>query len=161
MRLKNCLALLLILAAIGLVVCALPASAVTPPADLQKNVKPGTGGYTVTFVKKDSLTNNPLAFGTLSSYVIYQGEYKWHSKLVNYYTTSVAFNLYWGNTANSLRLRIYSPDGYLFGPYYDWSDGSMNGNIYVVLSRAGGVAQGYWYAEVYGDRVSGAQSYSI
>ncbi len=159
MRLIKGLAVLLLVVAISLTVCALPAAAVTPPADLQKNVKPGTGGYIVTFVKKDK---DPMTFNAMASYgLIRQGEYKWHTQLVNYYTTSLPIDLYWGNTANSLRLRIYTPDGYLLGPYYDWSDGATNGNIYLVISRPGGVAQGTWYYEVYGDRVSGSQSYSI
>ena len=82
-------------------------------------------------------------------------------KPVNYYTTSLPFDLYWGNPSNSLRLIIFTPDGYVLGPFYDSSDGSTNGEVYINICRDNGVAQGNWYTEVYGYSVSGLQSYWI
>jgi hypothetical protein len=117
----------------------------------------GHGGYSVTFLKSQPDTIRPMiVYGSIS-----QGQTQWQSKLVNYYTTSLPFDLYWGNPSNSLRLRIFTPDGYVLGPFYDASDGTYNGEIYLAVTRSGGVAQGTWYTEVYGDRVSGSQSYSI
>ena len=66
----------------------------------------------------------------------------WYGENINYYTESVQTYLYWGNPGNSLRLRIVSPEGYQFGPYYDFSDGNYNGLICVTISRSGGVTQG-------------------
>jgi hypothetical protein len=154
MRFKYCVATLLLVAAIGVVVLTSPAAAAK--ADDSVSVA-GPGGYVVTFVKQNPFLIQPMTvYGTIS-----QGQYQWQSKLVNYYTESLPFNLYWGNPSNSLRLRIITPDGYVLGPFYDSSDGAMNGNINLVVNRPGGVAQGYWYTEVYGERVSGSQSYSI
>jgi hypothetical protein len=154
MRFKYCVALLLFVAVIGVVVLAVPAAAANP-AD--SAVKAGNGGYVVTFVKSQPGTMQPMTlYNTIS-----QGQYQWQSKLINYYTTSVNFNLYWGYPPNSLRLRIITPDGYVLGPYYDSSDGVTNGAVNINVNRAGGVAQGTWITEVYGYSVSGSQSYSI
>ena len=75
----------------------------------------------VTFVKSEpGMVRAMSVYGSIS-----QGQYQWQSKLVNYYTESLPFNLYWGNPSNSLRLRIFTPDGYVLGPYYDGSDGAL------------------------------------
>jgi hypothetical protein len=146
--------MLLLLAVVGVVVLATPAAAISA-GDSASTA--GPGGYIVTFVKTRPGTIHPMtAYNTIS-----QGQYQWQSKLINYYTTSVPFDLYWGNPSNSLRLRIFTPDGYVLGPYYDSSDGSYNGEINIYINRDGGVAQGYWYTEVYGYSVSGSQSYRI
>ena len=145
--------MLLFLAVIGVVVLAMPATAAKTG---DSTTVSAPGGYQVTFVKTLPGGIQPMIMNSIS-----QGQYQWAGKLVNYYTESVQFDLYWGNPTNSLRLRIFTPDGYVLGPYYDASDGAINGNIYAIVSRSGGVAQGTWYSEVYGDRVSGSQSYSI
>jgi hypothetical protein len=92
---------------------------------------------------------------------ITQGRTNWHTKSVSSFITSLNVDLNWGNPSNSLRLKIYSPDGYTFGPYYDNFDGSNNGRINFYINNANGIAQGTWYYEVYGDRVSGTQTYSL
>jgi hypothetical protein len=154
MRFKYCVALLLFIAVLGVVVLAMPAVAVSSGDSVSKA---GPGGYVVTFVKNPPVTMHLMAaYNTIS-----QGQYQWQCKNVNSYTTSVPFDLYWGNPSNSLRLRIFTPDGYTLGPYYDSSDGSTNGRVYVNINRDGGVAQGNWNTEVYGYSVSGSQSYSI
>jgi hypothetical protein len=153
MRFKYCVAMLLFVAVIGVVVLAMPAVAVKTG---DSTTLAGPGGYSVTLMKNPSSIRPLAVYGT-----IHQSEYQYQSKLINYYTTSQPFDLYWGNPSNSLRLRIITPDGYVLGPFYDASDGFINGDIYLVVSRSGGIAQGTWYTEVYGDRVSGAQSYSI
>ncbi len=154
MRFKYCVVVLLFAAVIGLIALASPATAAKGDDSVSVT---GPGGYVVTFVKQ-----NPLIIRPMTVYdTIGQGEYKWQSKNVNYYTEALPFNLYWGVPSNSLRLRIFTPDGAVLGPYYDDSDGAHNGNICVTITRSGGVAQGTWYTEVYGDAVSGSQSYSI
>jgi len=92
---------------------------------------------------------------------ITQGRTNWHTKSVSSFITSLNVDLNWGNPSNSLRLKIYSPDGYTFGPYYDNFDGSYNGRINFYINNANGIAKGTWYYEVYGDRVSGTQTYSL
>ena len=150
MRFKATIIMLLIVVIVGVVVCALPATAAS-------GSKADNGGYTVKIVQQDPNVIRPMTvYGSIS-----QGQYQWQSRLVNYYTTYVNFYLYWGNPSNSLRLRIFTPDGYTLGPFYDSYDGSYNGAISVQVYRSGGVAQGTWYTEVYGDRVTGSQSYSI
>jgi hypothetical protein len=144
--------MLLLLAVIGVVVLASPAAAAKTG---DSAAKAGNGGYVVAFVK-----SQPGIHPMISS-TIHQGEYQWPYKTINYYTTTVNFDLYWGNPTNSLRLRIFTPDGYVLGPFYDSSDGTINGAIDIDVSRSGGVAQGTWTEEVYGYSVSGAQGYYI
>lgn len=92
---------------------------------------------------------------------ITQGETNWHTKTVSSYITTLNVDLNWGNSANSLRLRLYSPDGAVFGPYYDIDDGVIDGRINIDIYNPNGIARGTWYAEVYGYQVTGTQSYSI
>jgi len=154
MRFKYCVAILLLVAVLGVVVLASPAAA----AKTEDSVSvAGPGGYVITFVKSQPGLIRPMAVYN----TIQQGQYQWQSKNVNYYIERLPFDLYWGNPTNSLRLRIFTPDGYVLGPFYDSSDGSTNGEINIYITRSGGVAQGTWYTEVYGDRVSGSQSYYI
>ena len=70
-------------------------------------------------------------------------------------------DLNWGNSASSLRLRILTPDGYTLGPFYDISDGIIDGRINVYIGRDGGVAQGTYQSEVYGERVIGTEDYTF
>ncbi|MDD5187598.1 MAG: peptidase domain-containing protein [Methanoregula sp.] len=92
---------------------------------------------------------------------ITQGETNWHTKTVSSFITTLNVDLNWGNPSNSLRLRIYSPDGYTFGPYYDNFDGVNDGRINLNIIYGNGIAQGTWNYEVYGDSVTGTQAYSI
>jgi hypothetical protein len=113
------------------------------------------GGYSVVPVHYTGM--NPLVV----SGTIVQGMTTWHTKAVSSSITSLNVNLYWGNPSNSLRLRVYSPDGYVFGPYYDSFDGTNDGRINFYINNPNGVARGTWNYEVYGDRVTGTQTYSI
>ncbi len=92
---------------------------------------------------------------------ITQGQTNWHTKDVTTFITTLNVDLNWGNPSNSLRLRIYSPDGYVFGPYFDNADGVINGRINLDLRNPNGIAKGTWRYEVYGYSVVGTQSYSI
>ena len=161
MRYKYWLAALLLAAVLGVVFLSAPATAAS--GDDSVSVA-GPGGYVVTFYKtssKAAITSGLITPMAMESSSIVQGQYKWHYRDVNYYTTSLNFGLYWGNPSNSLRLRVFTPDGYVLGPFYDMYDGSLNGATGVTVTRSGGVAQGTWVSEAYGYSVSGTQSYSI
>jgi hypothetical protein len=166
MRFKFCVATLFLVAAIGVVVLTSPAMA----AEAGDSVSvAGPGGYVITYQKLPTKTlsaeSSIASIGVVSmlaeANTITQGQYKWHYRDVYYYTTSLNFYLYWGNPSNSLRLRIFTPDQCVLGPFYDPFDGTYNGAVGVTVSRDGGVAQGTWIMEVYGDRVSGTQSYTM
>ena len=115
------------------------------------------GGYTITPVM-DSIKTPGLrtVYDTIS-----QGETNWHSEDVIGFYTALHVDLNWGNPSNSLRLKIYTPDGYTLGPYYDNVDGSIDGRINIYVRNSNGIAQGTWYYEVYGYSVTGTQSYTI
>lgn len=92
---------------------------------------------------------------------ITQGQTNWHSQVISSGTTLLNVNLNWGNTANSLRLRVYTADGGIYGPYYDNADGLTDGRINIGIYDPNGLAPGTWYFEVYGDSVTGTQGYYI
>jgi hypothetical protein len=69
-------------------------------------------------------------------------------------------DLFWQDDRNLLKLTIVTPEG-LIGPYYDESDGIVNGRIYLQISRAGGITPGDWYAIVEGERVKGTQQFMM
>lgn len=92
---------------------------------------------------------------------ITQDATKWQTKAVSSYITSMNVDLNWGNPANSLQLRIYSPTGEIYGPYYDNYDGVNNGRINLNVINNAGVPKGTWRYEIYGYRVSGVQAYTI
>ncbi len=124
--------------------------------------KPGNGGYTVTFGSQGSNVAADSVMQPMSlNNNIMQGQTQWAQKTLSGYTTTTGADLYWGNPSNSLRLRIYTPDGYVLGPYYDNCDGRLNGDIPVQISKSGGLPQGTYYYEIYGDKVSGSQYYTF
>jgi len=108
----------------------------------------------------NSTAFSPMSVQMISSSVT-QGMMNRHAKEVSSYITSLNVDLNWGNSANSLRLKIYSPDGSTFGPYYDSFDGVTDGRINLNVINHAGVPQGTWYYEVYGERVTGRQAYTI
>jgi hypothetical protein len=116
-----------------------------------------TGGYTV---EPANGTGGDVGIQSVYS-TITQGQTNWHTKDVTTFITTLNVDLNWGNPGNSLRLTIYSPDGYVFGPYFDNADGVVNGRINLNIRNPNGIAKGTWYYEVYGYSVVGAQSYSI
>ena len=116
------------------------------------------GGYIVKPVENASI--NSMSIQSIYP-TITQGMTNWHTKTVSSYITSLNVDLNWGNSGNSLRLKIYSPDGYTFGPYYDSFDSVNDGRINLNIINNNGIAQGTWYYEVYGNSVTGTQAYSI
>ncbi|WP_157202223.1 hypothetical protein [Methanoplanus limicola] len=116
-------------------------------------------GYTVSWIEDKEITDN---YQTRTVYeTIVQGETDWLSKTVNSYTTQLHIDLNWGDSSDSLRLKIYSPDGHTFGYYYDNSDGSNDGRIQFNINNPDGIARGTWRYEVYGYDVSGTEDYTI
>jgi len=121
----------------------------------EQNTSVSNGGYTVVPVHSSGM-HPMIATGT-----IVQGMTNWHIKTVSSTITSLNVDLYWGNPSNSLRLKVYSPEGYVFGPYYDSFDGVMDGQINFYINNPGGITRGNWNYEVYGDHVTGTQTYSL
>jgi hypothetical protein len=95
----------------------------------------------------------------LSSAIILQGQTHWYSTYVPAGKTSFFADLYWGEPSNSLTLTIIAPDA-TFGPYYDSTDGWVDGRINLRISKSGGIASGTWGSGIYGHSVTGAQSYT-
>lgn len=112
-------------------------------------------------------TNSLEASGAVSPMSVYatirQGQTNWHSKYVGPGCHNFYVDLNWGNSANSLRLRIYCPDGSVKGPYFDSYDGRIDGRICVNIYAIGGgyLPVGTYYAEVYGYSVYGVEDYTI
>ncbi len=116
-----------------------------------------TGGY---IVKPGNSTDGEPPIDSVYA-TITQGKTNWHTKEVTTFITTLNVDLNWGNSGNSLRLTIYSPDGYVFGPYFDNADGVINGRINLNINNPNGIARGTWYYEVYGYSVSGTEDYYI
>ncbi|MFZ3383122.1 MAG: peptidase domain-containing protein [Candidatus Methanoperedens sp.] len=97
-----------------------------------------TGGYTV-----EPANGTDGDIGIQSVYAtITQGQTNWHTKDVTTFITTLNVDLNWGNPSNSLRLTIYSPDGYVLGPYFDNADGVINGRINLNIRNPNGIAKG-------------------
>ncbi|MFA6363866.1 peptidase domain-containing protein [Methanoregula sp.] len=141
---------LLVMVVLLLCTSSVVVSAKELPASLSVN-----GGYTIVPAHGTGII--PLTVYNS----ITQGKTNWESKTVSSYITTLNVNLNWGNPSNSLQLTIYSPDGYVFGPYYDSSDGATDGRINLNIQNSNGIAEGTWYYKVYGYQVSGTQTYSI
>lgn len=92
---------------------------------------------------------------------IVQGQDTYHSVDVSSAITSMNIDLKWNDTANALRLMIYTPDGHILGPYTDASDGTTDGRININVSNKDGLATGEWYLKVTGSDVTGADDYYV
>jgi len=116
-----------------------------------------TGGYTVTPAKDvDGDAGIRWVYDTIT-----QGETNWHSKIVSTNINMLNVDLNWGDTTDSLRLRIYTPDGYVLGPYFDNADDAVDGRINLDIYNPDGIAKGKWRYEVYGHSVVGTEDYYI
>jgi hypothetical protein len=104
--------------------------------------------------------NLPSIMSPMTAGAITTGETDWYSTVVSPGTASLTTDLNWGSPSDSLTLTILAPDATL-GPYYDISDGTLNGRITLVVSQAGGLTPGTWWFRVYGDRVAGSRGYNI
>jgi len=97
----------------------------------------------------------PLVTSTIT-----QGQVVAYSRVVSPGTSSMITDLNWGNPANSLSLTIVAPGGVL-GPFYDSSDGTINGRIALSISSPTGLAPGTWTFYIEGYHVTGSQTYSF
>jgi len=107
-------------------------------------------------IQSDGIVQIKAVFDTIT-----QGETNWHSKYVSSSITTLDVDLNWGDSSDSLKLTIYTPDGYTLGPYYDSADGSINGRIDLDIKNSNGIATGTWNYRVYGQSVSGTETYTI
>ena len=116
-----------------------------------------TSGYNVTQVKNYHLPSvvMPMIAGSIS-----QGQTIWYYYSVSSGKTSFTADLNWENTANSLALTVVAPDGTI-GPYYDTADGIKDGRVTLVITATGSLTPGTWAVKVYGDRVTGVQTYNL
>lgn len=131
-----------------------------PPTD--ENIKKAkTGGY---IVKKGKDTGKDSGNGDIGIQRVYdtitQEEANWYTREVTG-GNLMTVDLNWGDTSDSLRLTIYTADGYKLGPYYDNSDGAIDGRIYLDIYNPNGLGVGTWYFEVYGYSVQGTEDYYI
>lgn len=95
-------------------------------------------------------------------YTIWQGQTNWHGKYIPPGCPGYYLDLNWGNPSNSLQLRVYGADGRVYGPFYDSSDGRIDGRIYFwVTTGSGTLPPGTYYHEVYGYRVYGVEDYTF
>ncbi|AKB59693.1 hypothetical protein [Methanosarcina barkeri] len=121
------------------------------PSDYTVVSSPGTE---IGIVDKD--------IGILTVYdTIIQGEINLHEKKVSSGLNLLVVDLNWGDSTDSLRLRIYTPSGSLLGSYYDNADGAVNGRIRLYIKNANGIEAGTWKYQVYGYRVAGKEGYTI
>jgi hypothetical protein len=112
--------------------------------------------YTVTSAGDLNLpTLTPFVTSTIS-----QGQVTAFSRVVSSGTNSITADLNWGNPANSLSLEIVAPDA-SFGPFYDSSDGIIDGRIALSVSSSTGLTPGTWKFYVGGYSVTGIQTYSF
>jgi hypothetical protein len=89
-----------------------------------------------------------------------QGEKKSFHRQMPEHLDRFTYDLFWQDPENSLKMTIFAPDG-MMGPYYDDSDGIVNGRIYLQVSREEGIAPGDWYAVVEGEQVNGTQQFML
>lgn len=128
---------------------------VVNPSDIAAN--------TFTTSASDASVSTPsiMTASAGSVYYIIQGQAAWYS---NYIPSCGGFfvDVNWGNSANSLQLTLYCPDGSTAGPYYDNADGIIDGRMNLYFAKqSGNVPAGTYYAKVYGYHVSGSQSYTF
>lgn len=89
-----------------------------------------------------------------------QGEQKSFHRQMPANLSRFTYDLYWQDPENSLKLSIFAKDG-MMGPYYDDSDGIVNGRIYLQISREEGIAPGDWYAVVEGEQIKDTQQFML
>lgn len=115
-------------------------------------------GYIVT-PAGDTALEDKFVFVPMNVGTITQGETDWYSITVPAGKTELFLDLNWGDSSDSLRLRVYAPDAVL-GPYYDSYDG-VDGRIRVNIKNSAGLYPGRWDFEVYGDKVTGTEDYTF
>lgn len=98
---------------------------------------------------------------TVYNGTITQGETDWHGKLIDTNITALYVTLDWGDSSDSLRLGVYTPDCQCLGRFYDSSDGQTDGRISLLIADPRGIDMGTWYFEIYGYQVTGTCDYCL
>jgi len=137
---------------------------------------PVTAAATTENVDKEEISSNYIVTPALDTEIwtvkedigirtvydtIKQGETNLHGKKVSSSLTLLIVNLNWGDSTDSLRLKIYTPGGSVLGPYYDNADGVINGKIHLNIQNPNGIETGIWKYQIYGYRVAGTEDYTI
>ncbi|MHC1754940.1 MAG: hypothetical protein AB9861_05825 [Methanosarcina sp.] len=119
-------------------------------------------GYIVSPWIESSSNTEDSVFSLRSTQYIVQGQTITHNINVGSGVNSLEVDLNWGDTSDSLTLSVYIPSGSKLGTYSDNSDGSVNGRIHFSIDPSQGyVEQGTWKFKVYGESVSGTESYTF
>ena len=121
-----------------------------------------SGNYIVTpaFNNEISVVGEDTGIRTVYD-TISQGETNLHTKSVGGGLTLLIVDLNWGDSTDSLRLKIYTPSGSVLGSYYDNADGVVDGRIHLNIQDPNGIETGTWKYQVYGYRVAGTEDYTI
>jgi hypothetical protein len=140
----------------GICLMILVCAAALVPGVAAQDVDTGNG-YTI---RPAYNLNLPSVILPKSSGSITQGETDYYFRYVSPGTTAVVPDLNWGDISDSLTLSISTPGGSL-GPFNDASDGIDNARIYLHISNPSGLTSGTWEFQIYGEHVSGSQSYTF
>lgn len=137
---------------LALIVAALVLAPVAYAQDVDKN------NYIVLPALELPLTGS----GSSKAYdTITTGETDTFSQYIWPLTSSLMLDANWGDSADSLALTINTPEQTL-GPYYDGSDGVIDGRILLRVSNPSGyLSMGNWKFSVYGSRVNGVEDYTF
>jgi len=145
---------------IGLIAIILLTASFAAAASEEKTITANSGEYIVTPAQSTDNTGGDIGIRLVYD-TITQGETNLHSKIVNTDITVLNVDLNWGDSTDSLRLKIHTADGYVLGPYFDNADGATDGRINLDITNPNGIAKGTWYYEVYGYSVTGTENYYI
>jgi hypothetical protein len=118
----------------------------------------GEHNYIVTPARETITEDNP-PFIPMIAGSIARDETDWYSTNVAAGTTELIIDLNRGDASNSLRMTVYAP-GAAIGPYSDAYD-AVNGRIYLRIKDSVGLHPGTWRFEIYGDRVTSTQDYTV
>lgn len=88
---------------------------------------------------------------------ILAGETNWHQVKISGTPASLSFELKWNDSDDALRVVVYTPDGNTLGPYYDDSDGTVDGAIDMTITNSEGVADGTWTFKVTDTSATGSK----
>jgi len=107
-----------------------------------------------------------ISSGVISQESIYTnaiaaGEDNWHTVDVSSAIDTMNVDLNWEDDDSDLRLMVFAPDGTILGPYYDDSDGTIDGRINLNIANSEGLATGEWYLKVSDTDVTGTNDYYV
>ena len=114
-------------------------------------------GYTVRPSTEETPPVSILVYDSIT-----QGQTKTYTSNVGTGVNYLEVDLNWGDTADSLSLKIYTPDSSSLGTFYDIDDGVIDGRIHLRIDpNQGYVEPGQWKYEVYGVSVIGTEDYNF